>query len=161
MLVLLYGPQTIVGSFFQKSLDFRILFATPGIILALLFVGYPFVIRTVHPVLLHLEAHQEEAAHTIGASGWSTFRRVIFPAIRPAVITGALLSFARSLGEFGSIVVVSGNIPMKTQTGTTYIYTRVEAGDMQAASSVSMVLLLVAFAITLGAELLFRSKRHA
>lgn len=157
MLVLLYGPQTFIGAFFDRQLDIRILFATPGIILALLFVGYPFVIRTVQPVLLQIDASQAEAAHTIGASEWSTFWRVIFPALRPAMVTGALLSFARSLGEFGSVIVVAGG---RAQTATMYLYTQVEAGDMQAASSVSMVMLLIAFAITLGIDL-FKWRRHA
>jgi sulfate/thiosulfate transport system permease protein len=157
MLVILYGPQTIIGSFLQNELGIRVLFATPGIIIALLFVGYPFVIRTVQPVLLNMEVYQTEAAQTIGASAWTTFWRIIFPALRPAIVTGALLSFARSLGEFGSVIVVAGG---RAQTGTMYIYTRVEGGDMQAASGVSMVLLLIAFAVTVGADLL-QWRRHA
>ncbi len=160
MLVVLYGPQTAIGKFFTNELNFRILFATPGIVMALLFVGYPFVIRTVQPVLLQMDASQSEAAQTIGAGAWTTFRRIIFPAIRPAIVTGALLSFARSLGEFGSVIVVAGNIPMRSQTATVYIYTQVEAGNMQAASSVSMVLLLIAFSITVGVDLL-QWRRHA
>jgi sulfate transport system permease protein len=107
-----------------------------------------------------LDANQQEAAHTIGASDWTTFRHIIFPALRPAITTGALLSFARSLGEFGSVIVVAGNIPMRSQTATVYIYTQVEAGNMQAASSVSLVLLLIAFAITIGVDA-FRWKHHA
>ena len=157
MLVILYGPQTIIGSFLQNELGIRVLFATPGIIIALLFVGYPFVIRTVQPVLLNMEVYQTEAAQTIGASAWTTFWRIIFPALRPAIVTGALLSFARSLGEFGSVIVVAGG---RAQTGTMYIYTRVEGGDMQAASGVSMVLLLIAFAVTVGADLM-QWRRHA
>ncbi len=160
MLVLLYGPQTPIGRFFANELDIQILFAAPGIILALLLVGYPFVIRTVQPVLLQLDMNQVEAAHTIGASGWTTFWRVLFPTLRPAIVTGALLSFARSLGEFGSVIVVAGNIPLRSQTGTVYVYTQVEAGNFQAASSVSMVLLLIAFAITIGVDLL-KWRRHA
>lgn len=160
MLVLLYGPQTIIGSFFQRQLGSPVIYAVPGIIIALLFIGYPFVIRTVQPVLLQIDVSQSEAAQTIGASDWTTFWRVIFPTIRPAVVTGALLSFARSLGEFGSVIVVSGNIPMRTQTATVYIFTQVEAGNMQAASSVSMVLLLIAFIITFGIDLL-QWRRHA
>jgi sulfate transport system permease protein len=160
MLVILYGPQSAIGGFFQKELGIRILFAPPGIVLALLFVGYPFVIRAVQPVLMTLENNQEEAAQTLGASGWYTFRRVIFPAIRPAVISGGLLSFARSLGEFGSIIIVAGNIPSKTQVATVYIYAQVEAGKMQAASAISVVLLLVAFATTITIDLL-ETRRHA
>ncbi|MBX3062623.1 MAG: sulfate ABC transporter permease subunit CysT [Anaerolineae bacterium] len=148
MLVLLYGPQTAIGGFFEKTLNFRILFAPPGIVLALLFISYPFVIRTVQPVLAALDFNQQEAAYTLGASNWTTFRRVILPAIRPAVVTGALLSFARALGEFGSIIVVAGNVPMRSQTAAVYIYGQVEGGNMQAASAVSVVLLFIAFGIT-------------
>lgn len=162
MLILLYGPQTVIGGFFEKQLGIRILFAPPGIVLALLFVSYPFVVRTVQPVLAGLEADQEEAAHTLGASSWTTFRRVILPAIRPAIITGAMLSFARALGEFGSVVLVAGNIPMRSQTAPVYIYGRVESGDMQAASGVSMALLFIAFTVTFGVDLWQRrSRAHA
>ncbi len=149
MLVLIYGPQTAIGGFFEKQLHFKLIYAPAGIVLALLFVGYPFVIRAVQPILINMEANQQEAAQTLGASGWYTFRRVIFPAIRPAIIAGGLLSFARALGEFGSVLVVSGNIEMKTRTATTYLYTQVESGNMSAASAISVVLLLIAFTITL------------
>ncbi|MDX2141368.1 MAG: ABC transporter permease subunit, partial [Chloroflexota bacterium] len=99
-------------------------------------------------------------AHTIGASAWTTFFRVIFPALRPAIIAGALLSFARSLGEFGSVVIISGNIPMRTQTATVFIYTQIEEGNIQAAAGASAVLLFVAFSVTIGVELFLR-RRHA
>jgi sulfate/thiosulfate transport system permease protein len=161
MLVLLYGPQTAVGGFFQRELDMRILFAPPGIVLALLFISYPFVIRAVQPVLIDLEVHQEEAAHTLGASGWTTFRRVVLPAILPAMVTGGMLSFARALGEFGSIVVVAGNIPLRTQTAAVYIYGQVEGGNMSAASSVSLVLLGVALTTTLVSDRLLRRRQRA
>ncbi len=156
MLVLLYGPQTPIGSFFDKSLGIKLIFAPPGIIIALLFVGYPFVIRAVQPVLLTLEPNQQDAAQTLGASDWYTFRRVIFPAIRPAVVTGGLLSFARALGEFGAIVIVA----IRPQVATVYLYGQVEGGNMQAASAVSVVLLLIAFIITLTVDLV-ESRRHA
>jgi len=156
MLVLLYGPQTPVGSFFDKSLGIKLMFAPPGIVIALLFVGYPFVIRAVQPVLLTLEPNQQDAAQTLGASDWYTFRRVIFPAIRPAVVTGGLLSFARALGEFGAIVIVA----TRPQVATVYLYGQVEGGNMQAASAVSVVLLLIAFIITLLVDLV-ETRRHA
>ncbi|MDX2160280.1 MAG: sulfate ABC transporter permease subunit CysT [bacterium] len=158
MLVLAYGPQTIAGAFLNDTFDLRVVFAAPGIVLALLFVGYPFVIRTVQPVLLAMEPNQEEAAHTIGASPWTTFVRVIFPALRPAIITGALLSFARSLGEFGSVVIISGNIPMRTQTATVYIYTQIEEGNIQAATAASAALLFVSFAVTIGVDLVLKRR---
>lgn len=161
MLVLLYGPQTVIGSFFQQTFDFRILFAPPGIVLALLFLGYPFVIRAVQPVLEKLDTHQEEAAHILGASGWTTFQRIVLPAILPAMVTGGILSFARALGEFGSIVIVAGNIPQRTQVATVYIYGQVEGGNLSAASAVSLVMLLIALVTTLVVDWLMRRRAHA
>lgn len=159
MLVLLYGPQTALGSFLDRELGIRVLFAPPGIILALLFLGYPFVIRAVQPVLMKMDAHQQEAAFTMGASQWVTFRRVVLPTIVPAMITGGLLSFARALGEFGAVVIVAGNIPMRSQTGAVYIFGQVEGGDMTSASSVSLVMLAIALATTLGVDAFYKRKK--
>jgi sulfate transport system permease protein len=139
----------------------RLIYAPPGIILALLFLGFPFVTRAVQPVLEGLDIHQQEAAQTLGASGWTTFRRVVLPVIVPAVMTGGLLSFARALGEFGAIVIVSGNLPMRTQTAAVYIYGQVEGGNSGAASSVSLVILAIALGTTLIAETLVRRYGHA
>ncbi len=162
MLVLLYGPQTAVGGFFERELGVRVVFAPPGIVLALLFLGYPFVIRAVQPVLTQLDINQQEAAHTLGASQWTTFRRIILPALLPAMITGGMLSFARALGEFGSIVIVAGNVPMRSQTGAVYIFGQVEGGNMGAASAVSLVMLAIALATTLGVDFLYRWRwQHA
>lgn len=161
MLVLLYGPQTLVGGFFQQALGVRVLFAPPGIVLALMFISYPFVIRTVQPVLAKLDMNEAEAAHTLGASGWTTFRRIVLPAIAPAVVTGGMLSFARALGEFGSIVIVAGNIPRQTQVATVYIYGQVEGGNLPAASAVSLVMLLIALVTTFAADGLVRRRNHA
>ncbi len=162
MLVLLYGPQTAVGGFFERELGLRVLFAPPGIVLALLFLGYPFVIRAVQPVLAQLDIHQQEAAHTLGASQWTTFRRIILPALLPAMMSGGMLSFARALGEFGSIVIVAGNVPMRSQTGAVYIFGQVEGGKMGAASAVSLVMLAIALATTLSVDFLYRWRwQHA
>ncbi len=159
MLVLLYGPQTVIGVFFEEQLSTRIIFGTPGIVIALMFVGYPFVIRAVEPVLLELDHNQQDASLTLGANAWQTFWRVIFPVIRPAVVTASLLSFARALGEFGAIIIVAGNIPNKTQTATVYIYSQVEGGNMQSASAVSATLLFVAFIITFTVDWVERRRR--
>jgi sulfate transport system permease protein len=152
MLVLLYGPQTALGQLYEQTFGARLIFGQAGIVLALLFLGFPFVTRAVQPVLAAMDVHEQEAAHTLGASGWTTFRRVILPAIIPAVLTGGLLSFARALGEFGSIVIVAGNIPLRTQTAAVYIYGQVEGGEMGTASAVSLVVLAIALGTTLVAE---------
>lgn len=161
MLVLLYGPQTVIGSFLQQTAGIRILYAPPGIVLALMFISYPFVIRAVQPVLEKLDLNQEEAAHTLGASRWITFRRIVLPAILPAMVTGGMLSFARALGEFGSLAIVAGNIPRRTQVATVYIYGQVEGGNLPAASAVSLVVLLIALVTTLAADWLMRRRTHA
>jgi len=120
MLVALYGPNSVVGGWFDDH-GIHIIFARPGILLALLFVTLPLVVRSVQPVLLELDLAEEEAARVLGAGGWTTFRRVVFPALRSAIAAGALLAFARSLGEFGAIVFVSGNIPNETLTAPVLI----------------------------------------
>ena len=130
----------------------QIIFATPGILLALLVVTYPFVIRTVQPVLMEAERGQEEAAYTLGASKWTTFRHVVLPSIMPAIITGSLLSFGRALGEFGSIVVVAGNIPGLTLTAPVYVYGQIESYNQRGASSMSILLLALSFTLILVVE---------
>ncbi|MET0618898.1 MAG: sulfate ABC transporter permease subunit CysT [Thermoanaerobaculia bacterium] len=148
MLVVLYGPAGFLGRWLEGH-GMRIIFAQPGILLALLFVCYPFVVRTVQPVLLGAERSEEEAAWTLGASRWRTFWRITLPEILPAVMTGALLCFARALGEFGSIVIVAGNIPGKTLTAPVYIYGEIESQNPRGASAVSIVLLTISFAMLL------------
>jgi sulfate transport system permease protein len=160
MLTLLYGPQTPVGGFLDKELGIKVLFSQTGIILALLFLGYPFVIRSVQPIMAKLDIAQQEAAHTLGASQFTTFRRVILPALLPAMITGGLLSFARALGEFGSIVIISGNIPMRTQTASVYVYAQVEGDKMASASGVSLVILSIALITTLGVNFWYKRNRR-
>lgn len=159
MMVLLYGPQTVLGAFFERELGTRIIFGVPGIVIALLFVGYPFVIRAVEPVLIDLDQNQQDAAFSLGANAWQTFWRVIFPVIRPSVVTASLLGFARALGEFGMIIIVAGNIPNRTQTATVYIYSQVEGGNMQSASAVSAALLFIAFAVTAVVDWVERRRR--
>ena len=151
MLVALYGPQRTLGAWLISH-GIQVIFATPGIVLALLVITYPFVIRTVQPVLLEAEQGQEEAAYTLGASSWTTFRRVVLPAIAPAIATGSLLSFARALGEFGSIVVVAGNIPGRTLTAPVFVYGQIESQNQRGASAMSILLLALSFTLILTVE---------
>ena len=156
MLVVLYGPQQAVGAWLKESLGLSIIFAPPGIILALLFITYPFVIRAVQPVLAVLDRDQENAAATLGAPGWMIFWRIIFPSIRLPLISGALLSFARAVGEFGAIVIVAGNIPLFSQTAAVYVLGEVESENRMGASAVSIVMIAIALTATLTAQALQR-----
>lgn len=146
MLVVLYGPQQALGGWLEAR-GIQIIFAQPGIVLALLFVTYPFVIRTVQPVLMEIDQAQEDAAWTLGASPWRTFVEIILPAITPAILTGALLSFARALGEFGSIVIVAGNIPRSTLTAPVYLFGQIESQNQRGASAMSLLLLALSFTL--------------
>ncbi len=148
MLVVLYGPQRLVGQWLQSQ-GIEVIFATPGIVLAMLFVTYPFVVRTVQPVLIGAEVRQEEAAFSLGASKWTAFRRILLPTLAPALISGCLLSFARALGEFGSVVIVAGNIPNVTLTAPVHIYGQIESQNQQGASAMSTVLLALSFVLML------------
>jgi sulfate/thiosulfate transport system permease protein len=112
-------------------------------------VTLPFVVRSVQPVLMELELDAEEAASSLGARGFTVFRRVVLPSLLPAIISGAGLSFARAIGEFGSVVLISGNIPFKTQIAPVRIFGLVESGDSGGAAAVSVVLLLLSFAVLL------------
>ena len=151
MLVALYGPQRTVGAWLNAH-GIQVIFATPGIVLALLVITYPFVIRAVQPVLMEVEKGQEEAAYTLGASKWTTFRRVVLPTIAPALITGSLLCFARALGEFGSVVVVAGNIPGVTLTAPVYVFGQIESQNQRGASAMSILLLALSFTLILTVE---------
>jgi sulfate transport system permease protein len=147
MLVVLYGPQRALGAWLDQNLGIKIVFAPPGIILALLFITFPFVVRTVQPVLQGLDRDQEEAAATIGAGAWTTFRRVVLPALAMPLTAGTLLSFARAIGEFGAIVVVAGNIPLRSQTAAVFVFGEVESENRRAASAMSVVMLTIAFGL--------------
>lgn len=146
MLVALYGPRSFLGRMLEKK-GIEIIFAKPGIIIALLYVSFPFVVRAVQPVLHEMDRDMEEAAKTLGARPFTIFRRIVLPTILPAVLTGAALSFSRAIGEFGSIVIVSGNIPFRTQVASVYIYGELESYNQQGALGVSVVLLLCSFLI--------------
>jgi sulfate transport system permease protein len=147
MLVVLYGPQAALGGWLERSFRWRVIFAPSGIVLALLFITFPFVVRALQPVLESLDRAQEEAAATLGASAWTTFWRVVFPPLALPLTTGTLLSFARALGEFGSIVIVAGNIPLYSQTAAVYVFGEVESENRLGASAVSLVMLALAFGL--------------
>lgn len=149
MLVILYGPNGVIGDFFLREWNWQIIFAPPGIIIALLFINYPIVVRSVQPVLEELDLSEEEAAMTLGASSWRTFWKVIFPGLRPAIFSGMLLSFARALGEFGAIVIVAGNLPMVSQTAAVYVWGEIESENRLGASAMSIVLLALSFSLVL------------
>jgi sulfate/thiosulfate transport system permease protein len=162
MLVILFGPQQALGAWLKQKFDFSVIFAPPGIILALLFLTMPFVVRSVQPVLMDLDRTQENAASTLGAGSWTIFRRIILPPLTLPVITGALLCFARAIGEFGSIVIVAGNIPFKTQTAAVYVFGEVESENRLGASAVSIVMIAIALGLLLIANYLrLRSQKES
>jgi sulfate/thiosulfate transport system permease protein len=141
-LLALYGPRS--------PLHVDVSFTRVGIAMALLFVTLPFVVRSVQPVLLTLEPEAEEAAASLGAKPRQVFRRVVLPSIAPAILSGAALAFARAVGEFGSIVLLSGNRPFRTEVASVFIYGRIQSDDTTGAAAVSIVLLLVSLAVLIG-----------
>jgi sulfate transport system permease protein len=146
MIVLILGPNTVLGTLFEDA-GVKIVYALPGMVLATLFVTFPLMVREVMPVLQEIGSQQEEAASTLGAYSWYTFWKVTWPAIRWGVIYGVVLTVARSLGEFGAVLVVSGNIMNKTQTATTLVYQDVENFNVVAANGIALV--LAAFSVGL------------
>jgi len=136
-LLALYGPTSPVG--------IDVAFSRTAIVLALMFVTLPFVVRTVQPVLQELDPEVEEAAHSLGASHTRTFVRVIFPNILPGILSGVALAFAKAVGEFGSLVIITGNIPFETEVSSVHIFGRIESGDSAGAAAVAVVLLGISF----------------
>ena len=145
-LLLLWGPIGLLGRLLQP-LGLQPMFTPVGVLLAHVFVTFPYMLGSVKPVLDELEATYEEAAYTMGASRWQTFRFVILPALRGGLFTGTLLSFAHSIGEFGATAMVSGNLRLRTQTAPLYIFAQFEAGNIAAANAVAAVLALLSFTI--------------
>jgi sulfate transport system permease protein len=132
-----------------ESLGIHAAFTPMGIAIALTFIGLPFVVRTLQPALQDLDAEVEEAAASLGANRLQTFRRVIVPAVLPALITGFALAFARALGEYGSVVFISGNMPMKTEISALLIIVKLEQYDYAGATAIAVVMLVASFAILL------------
>jgi sulfate transport system permease protein len=142
VLLALYGQSSPVG--------INITFTRASIGMALLFVTLPFVVRSVQPVLLELDHSMEEAAASLGGGAFTVFRRIVLPNLAPAIISGVALSFARAVGEFGSVVLISGNLPFKTEVGSVYVFNQIENDNVGAAAAVS-VLLLISALLVLGA----------
>jgi sulfate/thiosulfate transport system permease protein len=153
-LLTLYGARGPFG--------FSVAYTRVGVAVALLFVTLPFVVRTVQPVLMELDPEAEEAAASLGAGSLTTFTRVILPNLVPAILAGVALAFARAIGEFGSVVLISGNLPFKTEVASVYIFGQIESGGVSGAAAVSVVLLLIALIVLSAINLLSRwSLRHA
>lgn len=138
-LLALYGPRSPVG--------IDLAYTKLAVLLALLFVTLPFVVRTVQPVLLELDRDMEEAAASLGAGRAEVFRRIVFPNLLPAILSGSALAFARAIGEFGAVVLISGNVPFDTEVASVYIFGLIESDDLTGAAAVSVLLLAVSFAV--------------
>ena len=140
-LLALYGPDSPVG--------INVAYTRVAVVMALLFVTLPFVVRAVQPVLLELDREMEQAAESLGAGRATVFRRIILPNLTPAIIAGGGLAFARAIGEFGSLVLIAGNLPFKTQAASFFIFSQVESDNIVAAAAVSVVLLAAALVLLL------------
>src|SRR5215475_3333662 len=145
-LLLVWGRSGLLGRFLEHT-DYQIMFTTAAIILANIFVTFPLAFGVIKPALDNLDKSYEDAAETMGASRWQAFRFVVLPSLRGAIVTGALLTFARSIGEFGSTILVSGNLAMKTQTAPLYIYTKFTEGEIEGANAIAAVLAVISIAI--------------
>jgi sulfate transport system permease protein len=152
VLLALYGPNGPVG--------INVAYTRIAVIMALLFITLPFVVRAVQPILMAVERDVEEAAESLGAKPWTIFRRIILPALKPAILAGVGLSFGRAVGEFGSIVLISGNLPYKTEVAAVLVYGQIESDNATAAAAVSVVLLAISFLVLLGISFVGRRGMH-
>jgi sulfate/thiosulfate transport system permease protein len=171
-LVSLYAPGSTFGQFFDPGTPLGNLFqsfgieevnltsSAIGVLMAQIFSTLPFVVRTVQPVLVELEPDVEESAYTLGASSWQTFWRVLFPLLLPAILTGFTLAMARAIGEFGIILIISGNIPGETLVATVYVFQRLEEFDYSGATAVAIVLLVISLVLLIGTNLLQQWSRR-
>ncbi|PAF29329.1 sulfate ABC transporter permease subunit CysT [Paenibacillus sp. 7516] len=159
-LTALYAGNGWIGQLVEP-LGIKLAYSQAGITLALMFIGIPFVVRTVQPVLEELEAEVEEAAATLGAGRWRIFRTILLPDLIPPLLTGFALAFARGIGEYGSVVFISGNMPMKTEIAPLLIMAKLEQFDYAGATAVALLLLLVSFVLLLVINSLQRWSRKA
>jgi sulfate transport system permease protein len=152
-LTTVYAPNGWIGHYLEPH-GIKVAYAPLGILVALVFTGLPFVVRTVQPVLEDIEGEIEEAAASLGASRWQTFRRVLAPTIVPSLLTGFTLAFARALGEYGSVVFISGNMPMRTEIAPLLIMSKLEEYDYQGATAIAVTMLVISFVLLLAINLL-------
>ena len=152
-LATLYSPSGWIGQFFAP-LGIKIAYTRLGVLVALTFIGLPFIVRTVQPILEDLDPEIEEAAASLGANRWQVFWRIILPTLTPALLTGFALAFARALGEYGSVVFISSNIPMKTQIVPLLIMTKLEEFDYAGATALAVVMLVFSFVLLLAINVL-------
>jgi sulfate transport system permease protein len=152
-LTAIFARNGWIGQYLEP-LGIKIAFTPIGITIALVFIGLPFVVRTLQPALEELDGELEEAASSLGASRWTTFRRVLLPTVMPALITGFALAFARAVGEYGSVVFISGNMPMRTEITSLLIITKLEQYDFAGASALAVVMLMASFLILLTINIL-------
>jgi len=148
-LTALYAPRGWLGSMLEP-LGIHVAFTPLGVVIALIFIGLPFVVRTLQPVLEELDKDVEQVAATLGASEWQTFTRVILPALWPALLTGFALAFARGVGEYGSVIFIAGNMPMKSEIAPLLIITKLEQYDYAGATAIAVVMLVLSFGLMLG-----------
>lgn len=148
-LTAIYAPNGWIGSLLAPH-GIKVAFTPIGVVIALTFIGLPFVVRTVQPILEDLEAETEEAAASLGANRWQTFTKIIFPAIAPALLTGFSLAFARAIGEYGSVIFIAGNMPMVSEITPLIIITKLEQYDYAGATAVAVVMLVISFILLLG-----------
>ena len=147
-LVTIYSQNGVIGRYIEP-LGFQVAFTWVGIVIALTLIGLPFVVRTVQPALEDLEKELEEAAASLGASRWQTFKRVIFPAIQPSLLTGFAMALARAIGEYGSVIFIAGNMPYITEIAPLLIAIKLEQFDYTGATAIAVVMLIAAFLILL------------
>ncbi|MDT8318267.1 MAG: sulfate ABC transporter permease subunit CysT [bacterium] len=152
-LTAIYAPNGWIGQF-MAQLGIKTAFSPIGITIALTFIGLPFVVRTVEPVLEDIDAEIEEAAFSLGANRWQIFHKVILPLVTPSLLAGTAMAFARAVGEYGSVVFISGNMPMKTEIIPLLIITKLEQYDYQGATAIAIVMLLISFVILLSVNTL-------
>jgi sulfate transport system permease protein len=151
----LYAKNGWYGRHLEAA-GIQVAFSSLGVVVALTFIGLPFVVRTVQPVLEDIDADVEEAAATLGATPWQTFTKIIFPSILPALLSGFTLALARAIGEYGSVVFISGNMPMRTEIVPLLIVTKLEQYDYAGATAIAVVMLTASFALLLAINLLQR-----